>query len=390
MQITLVFKLVLILYIASFSSLQANNLDTLADISAQDCQGCHQTIYQQWQSSMHAQSTALSDPIHGKLYRGLVGDPKQQDLKHKGKYPLCLQCHAPMAALDGKTDLTAKVTYNEGVNCLTCHRISENKSGQKTNAKLRLGTQAYKFSSNSLQSAGKKTTEHPVFALNANPDVFESNAVCMGCHDRRYNANKIALCQTGSEIAQVENTPLCISCHMPKKDGKADHRFLGGHSAEMPRQAVMMDMQLDKQGEILQVKIKLSNLLPHNLPTGAPFRNLFVKLTAYGDQERVVWKNSQTHPVKDDKQAMLMYRLGNAKSKPTSPAKATQVLGDSRLKPYETRVLDYKLKAKDVARVKAELFYDLLLPGMKKKFAALQDKSLLQAKRIAVAEQKLR
>ncbi len=389
MRITIVFTLVLILYFASFSSIQAKSLGTLADISAQDCQGCHQTIYQQWQSSMHAQSTALTDPIHGKLYRALVGDPKQPDLKHKGKYPVCLQCHAPMAALDGKTDLTAKATYNEGVNCLTCHRISEYKGGQKTAAQLRLGTQAYKFSSDSLQAAAKKTTNHPVFSITANPEVFNSNAACMGCHDRRYNANKIALCQTGSEIAQVENTPLCISCHMPKKDGKADHRFLGGHSVEMPRQAVMMDMQLDKQGDLLQVKIKLSNLLPHNLPTGAPFRNLFLKLTAYDKQASVVWKNSQTHPAKDDKQAMLMYSLGDAKGKPTSPAKATQVLGDSRLKPYETRVLDYELKAEAVVRVKAELFYDLLLPGIKKKFADLQDKSLLQAKLIAMVEQKL-
>ncbi|MCP5306799.1 MAG: cytochrome c family protein, partial [Chromatiaceae bacterium] len=94
------------------------------NVSSEVCQNCHKEIYQQWKDSMHANSTAINDPIHGTFYKMVVGDPTQDGVKMKnGNYPVCLQCHAPNAALEKATKLDAKVSYQEGVNCVACHAI---------------------------------------------------------------------------------------------------------------------------------------------------------------------------------------------------------------------------------------------------------------------------
>jgi len=202
-----------------------------------------------------------------------------------------------------------------------------------------------------------------------NPAIFKTNAICMGCHDQRRNFNNVPLCRTGGEIADACGSTDCQLCHMPVVNGKADHSLMGGHSSKMVSKGLLMTMKVDKKENTLAAVVTLRNKLPHNFPTGAPFRNVYIKLTAYDKTGTEVWKSSQTHPLKDDKKAMLMYALGDAKGKPAAPPKATQVLYDSRLKPHETRTLTYNVPAKDVAQIKAVAYYDLLLPPMKKKFA---------------------
>ncbi|GAW85366.1 conserved hypothetical protein [Bathymodiolus platifrons methanotrophic gill symbiont] len=307
----------------------------------------------------------------GLFYKAVIGNPEQEGIQKNGKYPVCLQCHAPTAAKDGKINLAALPIYNEGINCVTCHTISGFKGTKKAAGGLRLGTQAYEFSDTSLQGPGTNHTtpdwQHPVFQNTANPKVFKTNAVCMGCHDQRKNSNKVALCQTGDEIAASEGNTNCVSCHMPTVNGKADHSLLGGHSAEMVSKGLLMTMATVKKNKTLEVSIKLTNQLPHKFPTGAPFRNVYVKLTGYDKQGQEVWSSSQSHPVKDDKKAMFMYSLGDAEGNPAPPPKATQVLGDTRLKPHETRELKYSMARAKIAKLKAVAYYDLLLPPMKKK-----------------------
>ena len=54
------------------------------NVSSEVCQNCHKEIYQQWKDSMHANSTAINDPIHGTFYKMVVGDPTQRfrDIRH--------------------------------------------------------------------------------------------------------------------------------------------------------------------------------------------------------------------------------------------------------------------------------------------------------------------
>ncbi len=388
-----VFYLLFILLFFSFSSANGakKEKDLLRHVSAEECKTCHEDIYSQWEGSMHANSTALKDPIHGAFYTAVVGSPEKEGVKKNGKYPICLQCHSPAAAKDGKTDLTSNEVYNEGVNCVSCHTITRFKGTKKPSGGLRLGMQAYAFSDTSLQGPGTNHAEadweHPIFASSANPEVMKTNAVCMGCHDKRNNSNKVALCQTGDEIAVSGDSNNCLGCHMPIVNGKADHSLLGGHSAKMVGKGLVMTLStLSKDAKTLVVNIKLANQLPHKLPTGAPFRNIYIKLTGYGQDGMVVWTSTQSHPAKDDKKAMLMYSLGDAKGDPAPPPKATQVLGDTRLKPHETRKLKYFLPAAKIVKVRAVAYYDLLLPPMKKKFTKPEHEELVTSKIIAVAE----
>ena len=381
---------VLFFFCCSIGTVSAKEKESLHHISATECKTCHEEIYSQWKGSMHANSTALKDPIHGELYKTVIGNPEKEDVKQKGKYPVCLQCHAPVAAKDGKTNLTAMEVYNEGVNCVSCHTISRFKGTEKAEGGLRLGVEAYEFSDTSLQGPGTNHTnlnwQHPIFENTANPEVFKTNAVCMGCHDQRKNSNKVPLCQTGDEIATSEGSNNCLSCHMPVVNGKADHSLLGGHSAKMVSKGLLMTMAVVKKDETLEVTIKLSNQLPHKFPTGAPFRNVYVKLTGYDEQGQKIWSSSQSHPVKDDKKAMLMYSLGDKEGNPAPPPKATQVLSDTRLKPHETRELNYSLVKGKIGKLRAVAYYDLLLPAMKNKFPKAEDIDLVTSKIIAVNE----
>ena len=122
--------------------------ENIHHVSAEVCKSCHQDVYRQWSQSMHAQSTALSDPIHATFYKMVVGDPTQEGVVHKasGKFPVCLQCHAPNAARDKTTKLDANVAYSEGVNCVACHTLSSYKGIQGEGGKLRLGLKAYELS----------------------------------------------------------------------------------------------------------------------------------------------------------------------------------------------------------------------------------------------------
>ncbi len=382
--------LILLFFGCSLTKVTAEVKRPLRHVSAKACKTCHEDIYSQWKSSMHANSTALKDPIHGTFYNAVIGNPEQEGIKKNGKYPVCLQCHSPAAAKDGKTNLAAMQVYNEGVNCVSCHTITRFKGTKKANGGLRLGMQAYEFSDTSLQGPGTNHTkpdwQHPVFQNSVNPEVIKTNAVCMGCHDQRKNSNKVALCQTGDEISASGGSNNCLSCHMPIVNGKADHSFLGGHSAKMVSKGLVMTMTLSESLGILEVSIKLANQLPHNLPTGAPFRNIYVKLTGYDKDGQEIWTSSQSHPAKDDKKAMLMYSLGDAQGNPAPPPKATQVLNDTRLKPYETRELKYSLPSGKIVKVRAVAYYDLLLPPMKKKFTKPEHKDLVTSKIIAVTE----
>lgn len=145
-------------------------------ISAKVCKQCHETIYEQWKGSMHANSTALQDPIHGGFYRYVVGNPAEEDVKTKaGKYPVCLFCHSPAAAADGKTDLDSKVSYSEGVNCMGCHLLKEYKGLDQPDGSLKYGIKTYVMSDSAIQgSSGKNYTTNPTAANQDDPNFHPS------------------------------------------------------------------------------------------------------------------------------------------------------------------------------------------------------------------------
>jgi hypothetical protein len=391
-------------------------------VSAEVCKTCHEDVYRQWQGSMHAKSTALHDAIHGVFYQMEVGDPKAEGQKHKksGTYPVCLNCHAPNAARDEKTKLDDKAAYSEGVNCVACHTLKSYKGIAAPEGKMRLGIKAYELSGKIQGPEGfprgaeklaaaddmfggasakdQKPNPHlgtavevngkkiPALPMESNPRLMKSTDACMGCHDKRNNPQGVALCQTGDEYQAVKAEVNCSSCHMPIADGIAHHGMGGGHDLAMLKRAVLFDMDMEKKGDKLLAKVNMKNQNPHSLPTGAPFRNMYMKLIAYNSKGEVVWQSAPNHPMKDDPQAYLHYEMVDAEGKPTMPPTATGLGKDARLKPHETRTLAYEVPAKDVVLVRAELYYNLLWANLVEKFKGQLPKEATQPMLVAVAE----
>lgn len=389
----------------------------LHQVSATECRQCHMEIYEQWKGSMHAQSTALSDPIHRAFYKNVVGDPTKEGVKHKasGKYPICLQCHAPNAAQDKVTKLDAMPAYEEGVNCLVCHRLKKFKGTRKENGKLRLGIQAYEvaevcqgpsgfirgYESNAQDVEDDGTNPHiqkPYVSaedveemelpLESNPGLLKTSEACLGCHDKRNNPHGVPLCATGDEYTHGKTHVSCQSCHMPVSGGFANHSMGGGHDKATLRRALFVNLETEKVGDTLKTTVKIRNQQPHQVPTGAPFRNISLYVSAYDVDGKKLWENYKSHPAKEDPKAYFVYKILDDDGKPASPPNATKVGPDTRMKPYERRSLEYNIPVADVAVVRAELYYNLLWPGLRKKFDFLPQ-HLKEDTRIAFSEKRI-
>jgi hypothetical protein len=414
--------LAVFLFLCAAGSALAN--ETIYQVSSEVCKNCHQEIYRQWSGSMHAKSTALSDPIHAAFYNKVAGSPTEEGVKHKasGKYPVCLQCHAPNAARDKTTKLDAEPAYREGVNCVACHTLAEFKGIKGPDGKLQLGLQAYEVSDKLQAPAGfnrgldklkavddlfggfgdgaRKPNPHlgepveldgkqiPPLPMEANPVQMKTNNACMGCHDQRNNPHGVPLCQTGSEYNIAKTDVNCLACHMPIANGLADHAMGGGHDKAMLKRSAVFDLTTERVGDKLKASVLLKNQQPHSLPTGAPFRNIYMKLTAYDANGDVVWENAKGNPAKTDPQAYLTLTLTDDTGKPAMPPTATKVGEDTRLKPHEERTLTYEIPAKGVALVRAELYYNLLWPGLVEKLKQLPE-NLTAPVLIAESEKKV-
>ncbi len=149
-------------FITTGTAWSAGEGKSLHDVPPEACKQCHEEIYTQWKGSMHANSSALKDPIHGAFYNKVMGDPTQEGVKSKkGKYPVCLKCHAPVAAMEKKTKLDAKPAYSNGIGCVTCHSFTKFKGNDSKQGKPLYGIDAYEIDTASLHgpSGNTYTTE---------------------------------------------------------------------------------------------------------------------------------------------------------------------------------------------------------------------------------------
>lgn len=330
---------------------------------AADCAPCHQEIYNQWQGSMHARSTALKDPIHGAMYQMMVGDPRHEGVKDKASraYPACLLCHAPGAARDGKTNLEAVPAYNDGVSCVTCHTMTDFRGVKSPDGKFKLGTKAYAFSDEHLSGAsqtGGASAGNP-FAHAAKSDLFNTSKICLGCHEQLNNPHGVPICTIGALLSVEGTQPTCQSCHMPEVNGRPSHAMGGGHDPAMLKQGLMADLFAQHDGTSLTATVTLSNPLLHSFPTGAPFRTVVVRVTALDENGKEIWRNFKDDPMVEDPQGVLMMKLSDDAGKPAMPMMATQIVADTRLQPGETRSLKYAIPVEGVKTVRVEVLYAL-------------------------------
>jgi hypothetical protein len=110
---------------------------------------------------------------------------------------------------------------------------------------------------------------------------------------------------------------------------------------------------------------------------------------AYDANGKAVWQNFKEDPMKEDPKAVFLYMLGDEKGNPAPPPAAKQVLADTRLDPNETRTLEYDIPAENVAVIRAEALYHLLLPSMVKMLDQVLTDELKQPRLAAVTEVRL-
>ena len=256
----------------------------LSSLSAEECGGCHEEIYEEWKSSIMAQ--AWTEPYF------------QVDFVWDNSLQICKNCHIPLENQQedlvlgfndrAKLDPILKpnpnfdpVLQNEGVTCAVCHVDEDGVI---------------------LGPYDLKTEAHPT----RKDDRFtDGNSVCKKCHwvqgDRWDMFLKLPPCGNFAEIKQAGKKVNCVKCHMPRVtrvmgiDGPVRtggrHTWRGGHDPEMVKSAAKIEVTEDKDSSADKKSYTLSvtNVgTEHRLPTGTPDRHLEVSFRLYDSGGKLI------------------------------------------------------------------------------------------------------
>lgn len=293
---------------------------------AADCGSCHKAIYAQWKESMHAH--ALTSP--------LTMIQNNLDMKHSlGTLPspdprrMCINCHGPAIAAmaDGDTLPLSAGRQNEGVECTSCHQLTEAVTpgggalANVYNVKLQRGDVFFGRLEGPVGNAYHRSERNDIF------DTPEK--LCATCHTVNYDKNgdgkivkgvDLVLQTTLDEYREYQKNggkATCVGCHMPIVPGVKevaegavvpllkdypppdrqmhDHSFVGvdyrldevarrdpqkgKRQALLARAAAFSVEQQSVDKDSLLIKLAIDNQTGHNLPTGFAFaRQMWIEL----------------------------------------------------------------------------------------------------------------
>ncbi len=333
------------------------------------CKECHENIYEEYQSSMHAKSY-FNDELHRKV----------ADAASKTTYA-CARCHMPMAdnlqdLISGKSrpDETNK-THTDAISCYFCHTIAYVKKAHRFNINTK-ARQAENYKptfygrlDNPDESDKHSSVSNPIYAKH----------VCMGCHSHKRNENNVTIFQA---MDKKQNSLGCIKCHMPEVEGGAEkmdkrarghhvsHRFLGIHDKAFRKTGVDIGVDVNKG----KLKIFLTNKMEHPLII-QPARAKFLKVQIIRNG-KVIWQNYKKDP-REDRQGYFAYSFEKDGKKIIIPATATEG-SVYNLAAKEKKVLQYYiplLQKGDEVRV---ALYVQLAKSDCARAIELQDKNLLK------------
>ena len=257
------------------------------------CKGCHPTIYNEYNTSLHKKSTIYEDKIHKAIWDLHPG-------KKKGKY-VCAKCHTPtdkrvLNALKNKKEALPKndIAQHNAISCIACHSIKSIEEHKKphnknisvnndkkrpvlfaANINNRNGQITYKEET-SFFGMFKSTSGSPYHDIDYRNKNFYNGNICMGCHQHKANKHGQEVCETDKE-GSIDEKSNCITCHMPKINGTATtikitkqhtfHGFAGTtNRPDMLSQYVNLDFKkLDNGFEIVVTNKAKHNLLLHPL-----------------------------------------------------------------------------------------------------------------------------
>lgn len=313
-----------------------------------ECKGCHTQIYNEYTTSMHANSTPQKDPIHNAIW-----NKHPQNLK-QNRYS-CAKCHSPtsdnldkMMKKGEKAPFDAKnETHNEAVSCAYCHRIESIERHKMHNTNI-ISKDEKKYIATSVD--GKKSDYHEIIKGNK----MKSGESCIGCHSHKTNKHGVFLCST--DIDNKDNGSNCVSCHMPKVEGSPSndvkrknhsfHGFAGAHNnSEMLAPYVNMSVARSEKSFIVNIKNKASHdFLLHPLRVGV----LKVK----------VKRGKEVIELKEEKFLRVLGKDG----KPAMPWIANETIKNTMIKANEKRVVKYDFKLQRGDQVGIALGWYLVNP----------------------------
>ena len=264
----------------------------LTSLRAEECGRCHQAIYEEWKSSIHAQS--FVDPLFQAYWR-----------KDKHIW-VCLNCHAPLENQQplliksvNERDVERPVTelnphfdpeYQlEGISCATCH--------------VRDGVVLGPFD----DSVAPHPTKYD--------PKFRTTEICYTCHQVKSGALQFYNGGPCATFFEFDGGPyarqgyICQTCHMPEierpvatggpvRKGR-QHLWRGGHSPEMIQRALEARLippaaAVGPGGEA-RFLLQLTNAgAGHSIPTGDPDRYFQVELELRDAAGTVIRRQSHT------------------------------------------------------------------------------------------------
>ncbi|MBQ26616.1 MAG: hypothetical protein CMH81_00515 [Nitrospiraceae bacterium] len=240
-------------------------------LKAESCGKCHQAIYEEWKTSIHAQ--AFDDPFF------------QAYWKRDNNIWICLNCHTPLEnqqpelIIDIPRDRVEKAVkmpnpnydpefQHEGITCAACH--------------VRDGV--------ILGPYEDSDAPHPTMY----DPIYRSMDLCYRCHQvpsGPFQFYRAGPCGTYPEFEgehYFNQGYICQTCHMPAVERPVatggpmrkgrKHLWRGGHDPEQVKRAITIKLTADPpelpSGQEVEFLMEITNSgAGHKLPTGDPDRH---------------------------------------------------------------------------------------------------------------------
>ena len=337
------------LFLSLLGSLVANDA-VHKYAKSEDCKACHTKIYDEFYSSMHANSTPQKDPIHKSVW-----DKHPQNLKQE-RYG-CGKCHTPGANnLDKMLTKGQKAipladndTHQQGISCAYCHRIKSIELHKKSNTNIMTNTEKNYF------GTLMESMESPFHGIVSEGNEHMKNGnVCIGCHSHKMNKHGLNVCSTN--IDNEMNGANCVSCHMPKVRGSVSilnetskHAFHGFAGAHYHSEMLGKYVDISILREIKSFKINIDNRTSHALLLH-PLRLAVLKVT--------LTRDTKITKLKDE----FFVRVIGANGKPAMPWAAKKDLKNSMIKANEKRTIKYNFSIQKGDKVDVVLGWFLVNP----------------------------
>ncbi|MDX9814429.1 MAG: multiheme c-type cytochrome [Sulfurimonadaceae bacterium] len=335
-------------------------------LNTQTCAKCHPLIVEEYENSMHRNSTIYNDPIHAAVW-------DNHPLKEQDKYSTCAECHAPNAK--NEEDLKA------GITCFDCHTITNIEEHADLNRNVYGKDKKHLYSAQkgkenevlkykvetSMFGLSKKTVGSPYHDIDYTNEIYYDGQVCMGCHSHRQNSHGFDLCRTDEKSAGDKNEN-CITCHMPQVEGSATtiresltHAYHGAAGPHNKPEMLLKYIDIAFNQKSGGFDIVVENKSPHALLTH-PLRVVELRVN--------LLRGGKTTPLETTK----FFKVIGDDGKPTPPWLAKEVVSDNMIKAKEKRAIEFKESIQSGDQLEVTLGYFKINPNSAEKLGLNNNK----------------